>query len=80
MEGGEHAGRPAWHGEGWSYWRGECSEGPKVTEIPEKRGWPQDAGCSGQSGDRGERREDEGQNKVITQVCISSLEYLAKKA
>lgn len=52
----------------------------KVTENPEKRGQPRDAGFGGQSGDGGDRREDEGQDKVILQVHISSLKGLAKEA
>lgn len=41
---------------------------------------PQDVGCWEQSGDGGERQEDEEQDKVILQVCTSSLKGLAKDA
>lgn len=85
MGSGEQAEKTAWHGEGWNYWQGECSEAPNVTEGLEKSGWPQDAGYWEQRGERGERREDEGQDKVILQVWSNltltlTLEYLARKA
>lgn len=77
--------KTAWHGEGWNYWQGECNEAPNVTEGLEKSGWPQDAGYWEQRGERGERREDEGQDKVILHVWSNltltlTLEYLARKA
>lgn len=80
MGSGEQAKKTAWHGEGWNYWQGECNEAPKVTKGLEKRGWPQDAGYWEQRGERGERREDEGQEKDILQVWSKLLGVLGQES
>lgn len=80
MGSGEQAKKTAWHGEGWNYWQGECNEAPKVTKGLEKKGWPQEAGHWEQRGERGERREDEGQEKDILQVWSKLLGLLGQES